>query len=125
MGEAHGDGHFASIAFGEFRCLVHGEKQYETREVFWIILDIFGKDNPTILLSGAAAGDGGIRFVAPSEDLANTSRRVFRSDTFQMRMRLKEAFALSKCNRMRSYGTKFPERTARTPDQLMLDSKNR
>src|SRR5206468_13041931 len=124
MRQAHGDGHFASIAFVEFRCLIQRQQQHKTREIFWIILDIFGKDNTAVLLGGTPASDTSIRFVTTSEDFANASGGIFRRNTLQVRMREEEAFALSERHWMRSHGTKISERPAGTSDQLMFNSKN-
>lgn len=93
VGEAHGDGHFAGGGRWRsgFGCRT---QQDEAGEIFWVVLDVGGQDDAGVVFGGAAACDGGARFVAAGQGFADAACGVFGGDALEVRMHGEKALAL-------------------------------
>ena len=125
MRELHRDGHFAGVGGGRDRCCGVGAEQDEAREIFGVVLDIFGEDHAVIVIGGAASSDCGGDFVAAGEDFADAAGGVFSGDALVERILCEEAFALRERHRMGRDGLDLVERRAGNCDEIQLDGENR
>ena len=123
VGEAHGDGHFVGVRQRRLR-FARGSQKKKAGEIFCIVLEIGGEDYAGVVFGGAAAGDGGGRFVTASEDFADAAGGVFGGDAFDVGMGEEEAFALREGHGMRSDGANVVERSAWASDEVMFDGED-
>ena len=125
VGEAQSERHFIGFGRSELRGLRRRHEQNETREIFRIVVNVFGENDAAVDGGGAAGGDSGKRFVAAGDDFADAAGGVFGGDAFQAGMGEEKFFALRERDGMRGDGAKIGERCAGASDELMFDVKNR
>jgi hypothetical protein len=123
MGEAHGDGHFAGVG-SRRRSIASGTQKKKAGEIFSVVLDLGGEDDPSVMFGGAMAGDGCGGFVAASQDFANAAGGVFGRDALEMGMSYEEAFALRQGHGMTGDGADVAELGAGAADELMRDGED-
>ncbi len=80
VSEAHGKRNFAGILGNPRRNLIFRKQKHEAGEILGVVLDALGENHGVIMLGGAAAGNGGARFISPSEDFADAAGGVFRGN---------------------------------------------
>jgi hypothetical protein len=123
VGEAHGDGHFASVRWRQPR-FVGGAEEDEASEIFGVVLKAGGENDAVVVFGGAAAGDGCGSFVAAGEGFADAAGGVFGGDALEMRMCDEESFALREGHGMRGDGADVAECGAGAADEVMLDGED-
>src|SRR5256885_4257323 len=106
VGKAQGKRHFVGSGRSELRRLRGRNEQNEAREVFGIVVDVFGEGGAAVDRGSAARGDTRERFIAARDDFADTAGGVFRGNALQIGMREEEFFALCKRDGMRGDGAK-------------------
>src|SRR5215472_13497302 len=105
MRQAHSERGFAGFD-GEPRSgFFLGHEKKETREVFSVVLDAFGKNGGAIMFGRAASRDGGARFVSGGKCLAYAAGGVLGWNALPIWMRGKKALALGQRHRMGGYRT--------------------
>ncbi len=106
MSEAKGDRHLVGFGRCELRRLRGRNEQNEAREIFGIVVNVFGEDGAAVDRGSAARGDTRERFVTAGDDFADATRGVFRRNALQIGMREEEFFALCKRDGMGGDGAK-------------------
>ena len=96
VSEAQGKRHFVGLGRSELRRLRGRNEQNEAREVFGIVVNVFGEDDAALDRGSAARGDTRERFVAAGDDFADAAGGVFRRNALQIGVREEEFFALCK-----------------------------
>jgi hypothetical protein len=122
--QAHGERNFAGILGNPGCRFILRKKKHKTSEILGVVLDALGENHGVVMLGGAARGDGGTGFVAPSKHFADTARCIFRGDALPLRMGGEETLALSESHRMRGDRANIGERRTRDGNELHLDGQN-
>lgn len=118
------DGHFVGVSSRDLRCRLLWNQQNKTSEILGIVLNVFGQNDPSVDISGAARRDSRERFVAARNRFAHAAGGIFTGDALQVRMGEEKLFALRERDRMRRNGAKIGKRSARAADELMLNVQN-
>ena len=125
MRESHGQGSFAGPGRLPPPSFLVRHQKNETREIFGVVLDAFGKNQAVIMFRGAAPGDGSAGSISGRNHLADAAGGVLGGNAFPLRMGGEKTLALRQGHGMRSHGTDVIQRSARESDELHFDWQNR
>src|SRR5215472_5989435 len=125
MRESHGQGSLARPGRLPRRSLFPRHQENETREIFWVVLDVFRKNQAAIMFRGAAPGYGSARFISRRNHLADAAGGVLGWNAVPFGMGGKKTLALRQRHGMGGHRTDVLQRSTWEGDELHFDRQDR